>query len=52
MFQRSYDKETWPLLHLPHDESIVCHAAANAVNFYDPADPATGAVPNFTSQAL
>lgn len=42
IFQRTYEKETWPLLQLPRDESTVCHAAANAVNFYDPADSAAG----------
>ena len=45
LFQRVYEKESWPLLQLPQDESVVCHAAANAVNFYDPADPVAGERP-------
>lgn len=49
IFQRTYEKETWPLLQLPNDECTVCHAAANAVNFYDPADPVAGMSPGYVS---
>lgn len=43
LFQKAFNKETWPAIQLSSDEGLAFAAALNAVNVYNPRNFAAGA---------